>query len=172
MQSSALTGRTRVSTAVVACAAFSVVGLTACGSDSAGTGTGADVEDVTEDDIASPGPFDGAYDADLYDEVDSYVGEEVTLSADVNEVLSSGAFTIAGTDDTTVEALMVVGATGDIDPAPETTVEVTGTVQQAFDVATVEEDLGADLDDTLFEDYGSEPYVVADGVGVLENAEG
>lgn len=49
---------------------------------------------------------------------------------------------------------------------------MTGTVQQAFDVATVEEDLGADLDDTLFEDYGSEPYVVADGVGVLENAEG
>jgi hypothetical protein len=122
--------------------------------------------------VVAEGPYDGIYDTAFYEGLDSYVGEEVTLSADVNEVITPEAFSIAGTDDTSVEALLVVGATGDTELAPETTVGVTGTVQEAFVVTEVEEELGGDLDDALFAEWEQEPYVVADDVEVLENAEG
>jgi hypothetical protein len=168
--------------AVVAVAALSAVGLSACGGDTAGTEAGADVEDVVEEEPAEEepaeeepledGPYEGVYDTAFYDGVDTYVGEEVVLSADVNEVITPESFTIAGTDDTSVEALLVVGATGDTELAPETTVGVTGTVQEAFVVTEVEEELGVDLDDALFAEWEQEPYVVADDVEVLENAEG
>ena len=156
--------------AVAAFAAVSTVGLTAC-SGTAGSEAGADVEDVVEEESAVAEPYEGPYDTDFYDGVDGYVGEQVTLSADVNEVITPEAFTIAGTDDTTVEALLVVGATGNAELAPETTVEVTGTVQDAFVVTEVEEELGVDLDDALFAEWEQEPYVVADGVEVLENVD-
>ncbi|TFV57714.1 hypothetical protein E4P41_14095 [Geodermatophilus sp. DF01-2] len=160
-----------VRAAVVAVAAFSTVGLSACGGDTAGTEAGTDVEDIVEEEPAADGLFEGVYDTAFYDEIDSYVGQEVVLSADVNEVITPTAFTIAGTDDTSVEALLVVGATENNELAPETTVEVTGTVQQAFVITEVEEEFGIDLDDELFVDWEQEPYVVADTVEVLENVD-
>ena len=66
---------------------------------------------------------------------------------------------------------VVVGATGDAQLSPETTVEVTGTVQQAFVVTEVEEELGVNLDDALFAEWEQEPYVVADSVEVIENVD-
>ncbi|TFV63982.1 hypothetical protein E4P41_03200 [Geodermatophilus sp. DF01-2] len=177
-------------TGAAAFAAFATVGLAACGGDTAGTEAGADVEDIVEEEPAADepaaeepadepaaeepaaeGPFEGPFDSAFYDEIDSYVGQEVVLSADVNEVITPTAFTIAGTDDTSVEALLVVSATENNELAPETTVEVTGTVQQAFVVTEVEEELGIDLDDALFADYEQEPYVVAESVEVLENVD-
>ncbi|MGY1683199.1 hypothetical protein [Geodermatophilus sp. SYSU D01176] len=159
-----------IRTAVAAVAAVSTLGLTAC-SDTAGSEAGADVEDVVEEEALEEEPFEGPYDTEFHEGVDEYVGEQVTLSADVNEVITPEAFTIAGTDDTTVEALLVVGATGNAQLAPETTVEVTGTVQEPFVVTEVEEELGVDLDDALFAEWEQEPYVVADSVEVLENVD-
>ena len=161
-----------VRTAAVAVAAVSTLGLSACGGDTAGTEAGADVEDVVEEEPLEDGPYDGVYDSAFSDEVDGYAGEEVTLSADVNEVITPEAFTIAGTDDTSVEALLVVGATGDTELVPETTVGVTGTVMESFVLTDVEADLGVDLDDALFAEWEQEPYVMAESVDVLENAEG
>ena len=159
-----------IRTTVAAIAVVSALGLTAC-SDTAGAEAGADVEDVAEEESLDEGLYEGPYDTDFYDGLDGYVGEQVTLSADVNEVITPETFTIAGTDDTTVEPLLVVGATGDAQLAPETTVEVTGTVQESFVVTDVEEELGVDLDDALFAEWEQEPYVVADNVEVLENVD-
>ena len=159
-----------IRTAVAAIAAVSTLGLTAC-SDTAGAEAGADVEDVAEEESLDEGLYEGPYDTDFYDGVDEYVGEQVTLSADVNEVITPESFTMACTDDTTVEPLLVVGATGDAQLAPETTVEVTGTVQESFVITEVEEELGVDLDDALFAEWEQEPYVVADNVEVLENVD-
>ena len=89
---------------------IAALSLAGCNSTS-GTEEGADVEDVVEEEDAvdaESGPYDGVYDTDFYEAYDSYVGEEVTLSADVNEIVSEKSFTIAGTDDTTVEALLVI----------------------------------------------------------------
>ncbi|WP_159617248.1 hypothetical protein [Arthrobacter zhaoguopingii] len=154
-------------------AAMSLLPMTALGvvgCSTSGTEEGADVEDVVDEEVdagdpaAETGPYDGVYDSAFYDEMDSYVGEEVTLSADVNEVMSPMSFTIAGTDDTTVEALLVVHDKEMPEVKPELTVSVTGIVHEAFDLPTVEEEMGIDLDDEAFEDWDGEPYVEATSV--------
>lgn len=148
---------------------ISALGVTACDGTS-GSEEGADVEDVVEDEApiednpdAAADPYEGVYDQTFYDTVNQFLGTEVTLSADVNEVIDPISFTIAGTDDTTVEALLVVrpqnGTAPDISPG--STVQVTGTVMEAFNVETVEEELGVDLDEALYEDWEGETYVQA-----------
>ncbi|MGY1608429.1 hypothetical protein [Geodermatophilus sp. SYSU D00700] len=159
-----------VRVAVAAFAAVSTVGLSAC-SDTAGSETGTDVEDVVEEESAVAEAYEGPYDTDFHEGLGEYTSEQVTLSADVDEVITPEAFTIAGADDTTVDSLLVVGAAGDAQLSPETTVEVTGTVQERFVIAEAEEDLGVDLDDALFAEWEQEPYVVADDVEVLENVD-
>ncbi|MEJ5914630.1 hypothetical protein [Pseudokineococcus sp. 1T1Z-3] len=143
------------------------LGLGAC--STSGSEEGASVEDVQEDsaDVDEPATdyaYDGVYDSAFSDDQDSYVGEEVTLSADVNEVLSDSAFTIAGTGDTTVGEFLVVDSASTSGLEPELTVQATGTVMEAFDVVTVEEDLGVDLDDDLYSDWEGQNYLMATSV--------
>lgn len=161
---------------------ITALGMTACNGTS-GSEEGADVEDVVEDedpigegaDIEDvpgvPDPYDGVYDRTFYDTVNQFYGSEVTLSADLNEVIDPTSFTIAGTEDTTVEALLVVHPEGTLDPdiSPGTTIEVTGPVMEAFDVATVEEELGVDLDDALYEDWVGESYVNATSIEAADS---
>lgn len=187
------TGARRLGRGLVAAggAALLTFGVSACG-DTAGSEEGASVEDVqedvqddeglvedeapAEDEVGLAGEenevvgddvsyvYDGDYDSVFYDELDTYVGEEVTLSADVNEVLGDSAFTIAGTDDTSVDEFLVVGADGTEELEPGLTVQVTGIVEETFDVVGVEEELGVDLDDSLYNDWEGEGYLVATAV--------
>jgi len=155
--------------AVAGVIAFSGVGLAACG-DTAGDETGTSVEDIQEGDAPATSPttaagtYDGVYDNTFHDGVNDYLGQTVTVSADVNEVVDGNTFTIAGTDDTSVDPLLVTGAKSTSDLEPDLTVKVTGTVQEAFDLATVEDDLGVDLDDDLYDDWDGKPYIVASSV--------
>ncbi|MDF9277688.1 hypothetical protein P4U43_07795 [Arthrobacter sp. EH-1B-1] len=152
---------------------IAALSLAGCNSTS-GTEEGADVEDVVEEDDAvdaESGPYDGVYDTDFYEAYDSYVGEEVTLSADVNEIVSEKSFTIAGTDDTTVEALLVLADGQMEEVTPGLTVSVTGTVMESFDLPTVEEETGLDLDDEAFVDFDGENYVVAESVDTSVDAD-
>lgn len=48
---------------------------------------------------------------------------------------------------------------------------MTGTVEETFVLADVEQDLGVDLDDALSADWEQQPYVVAEDVEVLENVD-
>ncbi|NJC24014.1 putative small secreted protein [Arthrobacter pigmenti] len=152
---------------------IAALSLAGCNSTS-GTETGADVEDIAEEDAAvdaESGPYDGVYDTDFYENYDSYVNEEVTLSADVNEIVSDTSFTIAGTDDTTVEALLVV-AQGEMEEVtPGLTVSVTGTVYESFDLPTVEDETGLDLEDEAFADWDGENYIVAQSVDTSVDAD-
>jgi hypothetical protein len=160
--------------AALSIAPMAAFGLVGCNSTS-GTEEGADVEDIVEEepvvDEADTGPYDGVYDQGFYDDVDTYIGEEVTVSADVNEILTPMSFTIAGTDDTTVEALLVLHDTELPEVTPGLTVGVTGTVQEAFDLPTVEEEMGVDLDDAAFEDWDGEPYIEATSVDTSLDAD-
>ncbi|WP_432496570.1 hypothetical protein [Kineococcus auxinigenes] len=163
--------RTRPSarTAAAGVVCFAALGLTACG-DTAGEEEGTTVEDVQEaDDEALEGeaaatPYDGAYDGTFYDDVNTYVGQEVTVSAQIDRIVSPNAFVIAGTADTTVDPMLVVGASEVSGLTEGTLVEVTGTVHEAFDLPQVEEDTGVDLEDDLFNDYDAEPYITATSV--------
>ncbi len=123
----------------VAAASLGLGVLAGCGDDTAGPEAGASVEDIQEDESA---PF---------------VGQTVTVSADVNEIITARAFTIAGTE----PLLVISGQPGFVPVTEHSAVAVTGTVRQAFDIAAVEDEFGFDYDDALFEEFDGEPYIIA-----------
>lgn len=129
------------------------LGLAAC-SDSTGGEAGTTIEDVQAE--TGDYGYDGVYDNTFYESVDGYEGETVTLSADVNQILSDSAFTIAGGD---VEELLVVGASGTNELEKGSVIKVTGVVYTAFDLPAVEQRLDADLDDEIYDLYDAEPYI-------------
>jgi hypothetical protein len=55
----------------------------------------------------------------------------------------------------------VIGATEETGVEAGATVTVTGIVQRAFDLPTVEAELGCDLDDPVYEEFNLEPYIQA-----------
>lgn len=165
--------------AVIGTAPLLALGLAGC--STAGEETGADVEDVqeleeeepleddaaAEDDAAdvADGPYDGPYDEAFYANIDEvHAGETVTVSALVNEVISPEVFTIAGTDETTVDALPVLHGEPMDTLESGLDVRVTGVVMTGFDLVAIEDEMGIDLDDELFEEWDGQPYIDATGV--------
>ena len=157
--------------------------LSACTQDTAGPEVGADVEDLQnelavleedftaleervgvleEGDVAEPA-VEEPLEEDALADPDAFVGEQVTVSAEVEEILSTSAFTLDGA----LGPLLVVQATGSGDNeiieqgAP---VQVAGTVRENFVVTEFEEEFGVELEDELFADFESQTYIVADGV--------
>ena len=132
----------------------------ACGGDTEGPEVGADVQDVTDEE-----PFD---ENEFFQDPEPFLGQEVTVSAEVNTVLTSTAFVIAGGD---VPDLLVIGAQSPGDITENTVVRVTGTVVN-FVIPDIERQFGIDLDDSLFVDYEQEHAIVASSVIILDPAEG
>ncbi|MGQ1797330.1 hypothetical protein ACT4S5_09355 [Kocuria oceani] len=171
--------RDRRSTRAMAAGIVAVAGLGLAGCNTEGPEEGTDVEDVSEGEVleSSPAPdnnptagdtFIGNYDQDFYDESETYAGQEVTLSAEVTETLSTDTFVIAGAAGTAVDPLLIVEEQ-EIPPLDDgQVVQVTGTVAQDFDIAATEEELGIDLEDELYADYVGEPYLMATRGEILE----
>ncbi len=114
----------------------------ACGDDSAGPEEGATVEDVREG-------------AEVFEEPGRFLGDTVTVSAEVGDVIGPAAFEIAGEGGR--PPILVVGAPNAVpNISDNSVVKVTGTVR-TFDVGAVERDPGIDLDDELFVEYDDEP---------------
>ncbi|MGW0497749.1 hypothetical protein ACWD0Z_20700 [Streptomyces sp. NPDC003007] len=124
--------------------------LSGCGNgDTEGPEKGADVQDVQE--------------TSLWRDVHRWVGKEVTVSADVNEVLNRHSFTLAGVPESDVDELLVVSAdTTDVEEGE--TVQVTGTVKAGFNAEAVKKDLGVNWNDPLYKDWVDEHYLVASDV--------
>lgn len=155
-------------------AAVAGIGLAGCGSE--GPESGTDVEDVTDGEVVESSAaatedagamalaYEGDYNQDFYDDVTTYTGQQVTLSAEVSETISPDAFAIAGA----VDPLLIVESQ-EIPPLDDgQVVQVTGTVQEGFDVVGVEEELGVDLEDEAFADFEGDPYIMATSGEVLE----
>lgn len=176
----------RRSTRVLATSLFAVAGLGLAGCGTEGPEEGTTVEEVTDGEVvetAAPAEgetaaeepmaeepvegelaYEGPYDQAFYDEATTYVGQQVTVSAEVSETISPDVFAIAGA----VDPLLIVEEQ-EIPPLDEgATVQVTGTVQDDFAVTTVEEELGVDLVDEDFADYEGQPYIMATSAEVLE----
>lgn len=138
--------------------------LTGCGPEEAQT-TGEDVfidDEEESDDTLDDGSFNERFDQSFYDELNIYFGEDVTLTAQIEKVLSPHAFTITGADDASADPLLVVHAEELPPLEPQTPVVVGGPVREYFDLAAVEEELGEDLDDSLFENWQNEPFLLAE----------
>lgn len=140
-----------------------VVALVAgCSNDSAGPEQGTDVEDVAE---AEPEEGEGA----------QLLGQNVTVSGEVDEVVDEGAFRVGG-DDLGGDSALVLSQSGSFDDLgtdvneglveDDTVVQVTGTVRE-FDLAAFEEEFGVDYDDELYEEFEGEVVIVADQVSTL-----
>lgn len=134
--------------------ALTAVALSGCGNDTAGPETGTDVEDVQPDIIQDAG-----------EEVED--GESVTVSAEVTAVISPLSFTIAGTDDTTVDALLVVHDNQLPNPEPGQVVQVTGTFYRNILLARLEETTGIDLDDALHEEWEGKNCIAATDISTM-----
>jgi hypothetical protein len=103
--------------------------------------------------------YDGVYDPNFYDAIDTHVGEEVSLSAEVLDLLSPTSFTVISGDDPTANPLLVLNEDDTENVLPGMPIQVTGAVMEAFDPSTVEENLSIDLDDALYKDWIGEFYL-------------
>jgi hypothetical protein len=166
--------------------------LSACGDRGTGAETGADVEDINEEDVveedvveaepeevepepepeadsesASESASEPAAD-EVFADPESYLGEQVTVSGQVSEVVDANSFRIGG-EDVGGEALLVTSA-DQANVEPDQNVQVTGTVQQ-FNLGEFEDEYGFDYDEGLYGDFEGEPVIVADSVEPLAGAE-
>lgn len=154
--------RKRALTAPFALAAAAT--LTGCASDSAGPEEGTTVEDVAE---AEP---------DEIEPGDDLLGETVTVSGELTEVIAPGAFWLGAGGGLFEEGAPVVSAAGEFtawgieDPEAlveeDTILQVTGTVAE-FVLVDYEEEWGIDLDDDLYEELEGEAVIVAEEVATL-----
>lgn len=126
--------------------------LVACGEEEA------EVEETELDEVA------GAPDA--------YVGQTVTVSGEVGEILSPNMFQIDNDEVLDIGDEVLVVHTGEeaaTQLVEETEVLVTGVVHR-FTVAEIENDLGIDLglDEDVEVEYEDRPAIVATGIDALE----
>lgn len=149
------------------------LGLTSCGGTS-GSESGADIEDIQDDqdidpDTAeavepeAPGPYDGPYGQDFSNAMESYEGQRVTVSADVNKILTDSAFTIAGTDEG-MEPLLIIHEDKIKDLSTGSAVSVTGIVHKAMDLSELKKSFEGELGAEALEDWDGEPYINAAAV--------
>ena len=100
----------------------------------------------------------------LFAEPETFVGQQVTVSAEVDSVIDTHSFTLDGPQ----SPLLVVNATGSGDSElveDGAVVSVTGTVHESFSVTDVENEFGLELDDGLYTNFEGQNYVAADSVG-------
>lgn len=136
-----------------------VVPLAGCGEDQGPVDTGDAQQRTGEDTEADDGEvlrFE-----ELAEDLDDLVGDEVSVTATVDEVVTPGVFAITGEDP---ESMVVVDVAPEEDVETDTEVVVTGTVQPGLDDLEVEDLLATQLDDELLNDWEGEPFLEADEV--------
>ena len=143
--------RTLCRNGAAAVAASAALVLGGCGG-TAGPETGTDVEDVQEEPAA--GVFED------FSEAQNFAGQQVTVSAEVDEIIGPNAFTIA--DDAGEQLLVVSGGTRQLNR--DTPVQVTGTVRRAFNLAEAEQFASGDFNDAAYTDFSGEPYIQASNI--------
>ena len=108
----------------------------------------------------------------------AYLGQTVTVGGPIGELVGTRAFTLNDNDVLGNDQVLVVGAKpfsaipgrqADASLLADDTVQVTGTVR-TFDLAAVEQEVGADLQDDRFRDWGGKPAIVAQSIRVVERA--
>jgi hypothetical protein len=100
---------------------------------------------------------------DVSDDLATRAGEELTVSATVDEVITQGVFAVTGPG-SDPESIVVVDADPGAALEPGTEVVVTGTAHEELDDLEVEEILEVQLEDELLNDWEDEAYLEADRV--------
>ncbi|MCC3655617.1 MULTISPECIES: hypothetical protein [Streptomyces] len=165
MRSTAGHRRARKTVPLFLALTLGAVPLTGCGEDSGEAGPEASVR--VEEPRGDGGGYEFEYGdlekGEFWNDVETWTGKRVTVTSRVHDVVDSHFFTIAGTRGDNPQDLPVLSGPsvkeGRIEDGD--TVRVTGTVQEAFDTAEAEKEVGLDLEDELFTDWQDEHYIVA-----------
>ena len=111
----------------------------------------------------------------IVDNPERYYGQEVEVSGGVGQVIEPRALAMLDQQDLrapgaipeatiTDRGLLVINASGDNPTLSERQNVRASGVLEPFDIATVEQDLGVDLDDALYTEYEDRPVILADQV--------
>lgn len=133
--------------------AASLFVLPACASPQAND-TAAEEENVTSE--------------ELVDDTASYVGEEITIRAEVEETVDDTAFLLADDDYFEGEGILVINASSEPFVVPdvgETEVQVTGKVE-TFAMTALSTEYGLTLDADLYGEYEDKPVVIAQSIAL------
>ena len=135
---------------------------------------------ATGGEAESAGPAAGVVISDVTDNAQEYFGTTVTVSGEVNDLLTPNAFTIGGEDFLGTDELLIVGAQqlpnivegveGEVEVGQDDIVQVTGEVHE-FNVTEIEDEVGYALDDGVFGEFEGEPVVVAKEVFLTPRVE-
>lgn len=151
-------------TTAAALAAVAGLGLAGCGGSADQSGD--DVGEAQQQPAGeNPGTYTGPYDEAFIDDASTLVDADVTLTAQVEEVVSPVAFTITGAEETATAPLLVVNFdedTSGLDTGDP--VEVTGTYREAYNVPSAEEELRATPGLEQLARYDGEPFIGATDV--------
>ena len=112
----------------------------------------------------------------IIDSPERYYGQNVEVDGGVAQVIEPRALVMLDRRDLrgsaaipeatiTDRGLLVINASGTNPTFSERQGVRTSGVLQQFDIATVEQDLGVDLDDALYTEYEDRPVILADQVG-------
>jgi hypothetical protein len=149
---------------VAGLSAFTALSLSACGEGVNETQDPEPVPDVRgEDDLTDP--FTGAYDEEFAEDMSVYSGQEVTLTAEVDEVFSAEVFSITSPDGSDVEPALVVAEDAPDSLDAGTPVVVAATPVDDFDPASIP----GDVDPADVEAWAGEEYLSAEVVELDEN---
>ncbi|SDN76203.1 hypothetical protein [Geodermatophilus sp. DSM 45219] len=109
-------------------------------------------------------PYIGVLDADFYEDLPAYDGQEVTLLAEVAQVLSPRAFTVTAPDDAEVGEVLVVATpdAGDAEPEAGSQVFVAATPVDSFEAGVVAEELGLEVDVAELAEWDEQTFLVAE----------
>ncbi|SFF47361.1 hypothetical protein [Blastococcus tunisiensis] len=155
-------GRSPVLAAVLVLAG---VGLSACGEEDENAlapTLETEIPDIRgADDLDDPyvGILDPAFRADL----EAYSEQEVTVLADVADVISPRAFTVTSPSGEEVDPVLVVTTAdaGDVEPESGEALVIAATPLEGFDAGTVTEELGLDMDTADLDDWDGDVFLLA-----------
>jgi hypothetical protein len=145
--------------------ALAGVGLSACGDED--DNALAPTSPVDVPDIRGPGdlddPYSGVLNATFVEDLDAYTGAEVTLLADVAEVVSPRVFTVTSPDGAEAGPVLVVATedAGDVDPQAGQSLVIAATPVDGFDAEVVIEELALDVDEEQLGEWDDEGFLVA-----------
>lgn len=105
---------------------------------------------------------------ELIDETANFVGEEVTIRAEVAEVVDESSFLLADDEYFDGEAILVINASSEpfvIPDVGDSQVQVTGEVK-TFAMTTVADEYGIELSPELFAEYEEKPVIIAQSLAL------
>ncbi len=95
-----------------------------------------------------------------------FVGQRVTVSSEVEEVISTSAFTLDSPTAIGNRLLVIRITPGEVTVIEGVPVQVTGTVRE-FELPAIEEEVGVALDDEAFTEFEGRPAIVAQSISPL-----